>query len=131
MDSESVERFSSIEKTVGDLSINIAVLDTKMDSTTKKLDEINNHMAVQTQILNKFLVLEDRHTNLESNFKRLSEDYSNTKGEMLKAVGAYKAIVFAGGIFVSALVGMGLYVFEDKMRILQKHTTQIESLLVK
>lgn len=131
MDSESIERFTSIEKNVGELSVNIAVLDNKMDNTTKKLDSIDNHMAVQTQILNKFLVLEDRHTNLEANFKKLNEDYSNTKDEVIKVLGGCRGIVFAGGVFVTIIMGLVLYVFQDKVKILDRHTTQIERLISK
>ena len=108
------ERFSKLESSV-------AVLDTKMDNTNKLLDDMRKMLENQTAILSKFLVLEERHNNFENELKLLKNDYKMSKEELLKAIGAFRAIVFSGAIFVSTIVGLGLYIYNDKIEILDRH----------
>jgi hypothetical protein len=108
------ERFSKLESSV-------AVLDTKMDNTTKLLDDMRKMLENQTVILSKFLVLEERHNNFENELKLLKNDYKMSKEEFLKAIGAFRAIVFSGAIFVSTVVGLGLYIYNDKIEVLERH----------
>lgn len=108
------ERFSKLETSV-------AVLDTKIDNTNKLLDDMRKMLENQTAILSKFLLLEERHNNFENELKMLKNDYKMSKEELLKAIGAFRAIVFSGAIFVSTIVGLGLYIYNDKVEILQRH----------
>ena len=108
------ERFSKLESSV-------AVLDTKIDNTNKLLDDMRKMLENQTTILSKFLVLEERHNNFENELKTLKEDYKVSKEEALKVVGAFRAIVFGGAIFVSTIVGLGLYIYNDKIEMLDRH----------
>lgn len=108
------ERFSKLESSV-------AVLDTKIDNTNKLLDDMRKMLENQTTILSKFLVLEERHNNFENELKTLKEDYEVSKEEALKVVGAFRAIVFCGAIFVSTIVGLGLYIYNDKIEMLDRH----------
>lgn len=103
--SNEQERFSKLESSV-------AVLDTKIDNTNKLLDDMRKMLENQTTILSKFLVLEERHNNFENELKTLKEDYKSIKEEALKVVGA---------IFVSTIVGLGLYIYNDKIDMLIKH----------
>lgn len=112
--SNEQERFSKLESSV-------AVLDTKIDNTNKLLDDMRKMLENQTTILSKFLVLEERHNNFENELKTLKEDYKSIKEEALKVDGAFRAIVFGGAIFVSAIVGLGLYIYNDKIDMLIKH----------
>lgn len=111
--SNEQERFSKLESSV-------AVLDTKIDDMRKMLEN-------QTTILSKFLVLEERHNNFENELKTLKEDYKSIKEEALKVVGAFRAIVFGGAIFVSAIVGLGLYIYNDKIDMLNKHEQSLST----
>lgn len=108
------ERFSKLETSV-------AVLDTKIDNTNKLLDDMRKMLENQTAILSKFLLLEERHNNFENELKMLKNDYKGSKEGLLKAIGAFRAIVFSGAIFVSTIVGLGLYIYNDKVEILQRH----------
>jgi hypothetical protein len=75
----------------------------------------------QTTILSKFLLLEERHNSFENELKLLKNDYKGSKEELLKAIGAFRAIVCGGAIFVSTIVGLGLYIYNDKVEMLQRH----------
>lgn len=108
------ERFSKLETSV-------AVLDTKMDNTAILLDDMRKMLENQTAILSKFLLLEERHNNFENELKLLKNEYKGSKEELLKAIGAFRAIVFGGAIFVSTIAGLGLYIYNDKIEMLNKH----------
>lgn len=108
------ERFSKLETSV-------AVLDTKMDNTAKLLDDMRKMLENQTAILSKFLLLEERHNNFENELKLLKNEYKRSKEELLKAIGAFRAIVFGGSIFVATITGLGLYIYNDKIEMLNKH----------
>jgi len=112
--SNEQERFSKLESSV-------AVLDTKIDNTNKLLDDMREMLENQTTILSKFLVLEERHNNFENELKTLKEDYKVSKEEALEVVGAFRAIMFGGAIFVSTIVGLGLYIYNDKIEMLGRH----------
>lgn len=112
--STSDERLTKLEVSVG-------VLDTKMDSTNKKLDDVAVLLQNQTTILGKFLAHEERANNFETDFKALKVDYSTTKLDVLKTLATYRAIVLSGVVFVSTIVGLGLYIYNDKIDMLNKH----------
>ena len=112
--STSDERLTKLEVSVG-------VLDTKMDETGKKLDDVALLLQNQTTILGKFLLLEEQHKNFEDELKLLKNDYKCSKEDILKAIGAFRAIVFVGAIFVSTIVGLCLYIYNDKIDMLNKH----------
>ena len=112
--STSDERLTKLEVSVG-------VLDTKMDETGKKLDDVALLLQNQTTILGKFLLLEEQHKNFGDELKLLKNDYKCSKEDILKAIGAFRAILFGGAIFVSTIVGLGLYIYNDKIDMLNKH----------
>lgn len=112
--STSDERLTKLEVSVG-------ILDTKMDDTGKKLDDVALLLQNQTTILGKFLLLEERHKNFEADLKLLKSEYKCSKEEILKAIGAFRAIVFGGAVFVSTITGLGLYIYNDKIAMLDKH----------
>ena len=122
---------SDIQQTVGGVKTEVAVVNSKIDGQDKHLQEIKNNMKLQTDILNRLLTLTDRHDNFEREFKSLKEDYSEHKTEIVKLVGTMRGIVLAGAIFVGMIIGMGLYIYSDKMVVLQGHETRIHALEVK
>ena len=122
---------SDIQQTVGGVKTEVAVVNSKIDGQDKHLQEIKNNMKLQTDILNRLLTLTDRHDNFEREFKCLKEDYSRHKTEIIKLVGTMRGIVLAGAIFVGMIIGMGLYIYSDKMVVLQGHETRIHALEVK
>ena len=72
--STSDERLTKLEVSVG-------VLDTKMDATNKKLDDVALLLQNQTTILGKFLLLEERHKNFEDELKLLKKKKKGGKGK--------------------------------------------------
>lgn len=112
--STSDERLTKLEVSVG-------VLDTKMDATGKKLDDVALLLQNQTTILGKFLAYEERANNFEADFSVLKADYSATKLDVLKTLTTYRAIVLSGVVFVSTIIGLGLYIYNDKIDMLNKH----------
>jgi len=119
---------SDIQQTVGGVKTEVAVVNTKIDGQDKHLQEIKENMKLQTSILNKLLTLTDRHDNFEKEFKVLKEDYGTHKEEIIKLVGTMRGIVLAGAIFVGMIIGMGLYIYSDKMVVLQGHESRIHAL---
>ena len=103
------------------LEVSVGVLDTKMDATGKKLDDVALLLQNQTTILGKFLAYEERANNFETDFKVLKADYSTTKLDVLKTLATYRAIVLSGVVFVSTIMGLGLYIYNDKIEMLNKH----------
>ena len=122
---------SDIQQTVGGVKTEVAVVNSKIDGQDKHLQEIKNNMKLQTDILNRLLTLTDRHDNFEKEFKVLKEDYGKHKEEIIKLVGTMRGLVLAGAVFVSRIIGLGLYIYSDKMVVLQGHESRIHSLEVK
>jgi len=133
---------SDIQQAVGGVKTEIAVVKEKIDEQDKhlkeKIDEQDKHLKeikeeakLQTNILNKLLTLTDRHDNFEKEFKVLKEDYSTHKEEIIKLVGTMRGIVLAGAIFVGMIIGMGLYIYSDKMIVLSSHEVRIHALEIK
>ncbi len=122
---------SDIQQTVGGVKTEVAVVNNKIDGQDKHLQEIKNNMKLQTDILNRLLTLTDRHDNFEREFKCLKGDYSRHKTEIIKLVGTMRGIVLSGAIFVGMIIGMGLYIYSDKMAVLQGHEDRIHALEVK
>lgn len=122
---------SDIQQTVSGVKTEVAVVNSKIDEQDKHLQDIKESMELQTSILNKLLTLTDRHDNFEKEFKVLKEDYITHKEEIIKLVGTMRGIVLAGAIFVGMIIGMGLYIYSDKMVVLQAHESRIHSLEVK
>ena len=118
--STSDERLTKLEVSVG-------VLDTKMDATGKKLDDVALLLQNQTTILGKFLAYEERANNFEADFSVLKADYSATKLDVLKTLTTYRAIVLSGVVFVSTIIGLGLYIYNDKIDMLNKHDQILSS----
>jgi hypothetical protein len=108
------ERFGNLEK-------DVAVIAVKQDTQMEILTEMRATLNQQTQILQSFLVLEQKHVTLANEFSDLKKDYSGTKNEVVRAVSMMRGIVFAGAIFVSVIVGMGLYIYNDKIDMLNRH----------
>ena len=125
------EEVSNVQQVVGGVKTEIAVVKEKIDGQDKHLKEIKEEAKLQTNILNKLLTLTDRHDNFEKEFKVLKEDYGTHKEEIIKLVGTMRGIVLAGAIFVGMIVGMGLYIYSDKMVVLQAHEDRIHALEVK
>ena len=121
---------SDIQQTVGGVKTEVAVVNSKIDGQDKHLQEIKNNMKLQTDILNRLLTLTDRHDNFEKEFKCLKEDYGRHKTEIIKLVGTMRGLVLAGAVFVSMIIGLGLYIYSDKMVVLQGHESRIHSLEV-
>lgn len=122
---------SDIQQSVSGVKTEVAVVNSKIDGQDKHLQEIKNNMKLQTDILNRLLTLTDRHDNFEKEFKVLKEDYGTHKEEIIKLVGTMRGIVLAGAIFVGMIVGMGLYIYSDKMVVLSSHETRIHALEIK
>ena len=118
--STSDERLTKLEVSVG-------VLDTKMDATGKKLDDVALLLQNQTAILGKFLAYEERANNFEADFSVLKADYSATKLDVLKTLTTYRAIVLSGVVFVSTIIGLGLYIYNDKIDMLDRHEQILSS----
>ena len=118
--STSDERLTKLEVSVG-------VLDTKMDATGKKLDDVALLLQNQTTILGKFLAYEERANNFEADFSVLKADYSATKLDVLKTLTTYRAIVLSGVVFVSTIIGLGLYIYNDKIDMLDRHEQILSS----
>lgn len=119
---------SKVQAVVGEVNTEIAVVKMKIDGQDQHLQEVKGEMRLQTNILNKLLTLTDRHDNFEKEFKLLKEDYTTHKEVMLSLVGTMRGIVLAGAVFVSMLVGMGLYIYSDKIKLLDKHEVAITQL---
>lgn len=119
------EDVSKVQAVVGEVNTEIAIVKTKIDEQDKHLQEIKGDMRLQTNILNKLLTLTDRHDNFEKEFKSLKEDYVVHKEDILSLVGTMRGIVFAGAVFVSMLVGMGTYIYADKVKQLDRHEVSI------
>jgi len=122
---------SDIQLTIGCVKTEVAVVNNKIDGQDRHLTEIKNQMGLQTTILNKLLTLTDRHDNFEKEFKSLKDDYGNHKEEIIALVGTSRGLVLAGAVFVSLVIGLGLYIYSDKMVVLQSHETRIHDLEVK
>lgn len=112
---------STSEERLTKLEVSVGVLDTKMDSTNNKLDDVAVLLQNQTTILGKFLAYEERANNFEADFSVLKADYSATKLDVLKTSTTYRAIVLSGVVFVSTIIGLGLYIYNDKIDMLNKH----------
>lgn len=112
---------STSEERLTKLEVSVGVLDTKMDSTNKKLDDVAVLLQNQTTILGKFLAYEERANNFEADFSVLKADYSATKLDVLKTLSTYRAIVLSGVVFVSTIIGLGLYIYNDKIDMLDRH----------
>jgi len=125
------EEVSNVQQVVGGVKTEIAVVKEKIDEQDKHLKEIKEEAKLQTNILSKLLTLTDRHDNFEKEFKFLKEDYGTHKEEIIKLVGTMRGIVLAGAIFVGMIVGMGLYIYTDKMVVLQGHEVRIHALEIK
>ena len=119
---------SDIQQTVGGVKTEVAVVNSKIDGQDKHLQEIKNNMKLQTDILNRLLTLTDRHDNFEKEFKFLKEDYGTHKEEIIKLVGTMRGLVLAGAVFVGMIVGMGLYIYSDKVKMLDRHEAAISVL---
>lgn len=119
------EDVSKVQTVVGEVNTEIAIVKTKIDGQDKHLQEVKGEMRLQTNILNKLLTLTDRHDNFEKEFKSLKEDYIVHKEGILSLVGTIRGIVLAGAVFVSMLVGMGLYIYSDKIKLLDKHEVAV------
>lgn len=122
------EDMNKVHSVVGEVNTEIAVVKMKIDGQDKHLQEIKGDMRLQTNILNKLLTLTDRHDNFEKEFKCLKEDYIVHKEDILSLVGTMRGIVLAGAVFVSMLAGMGLYIYSDKIKLLDKHEVAITQL---
>ena len=122
------EEVSNVQQKIGGVKTEIAVVKEKIDGQDKHLKEIKEEAKLQTNILNKLLTLTDRHDNFEKEFKVLKEDYSTHKEEIIKLVGTMRGIVLAGAIFVGMIVGMGLYIYTDKVKMLDRHEAAISVL---
>lgn len=122
------EDVSKVQAVVGEVNTEIAIVKTKIDEQDKHLQEIKGDMRLQTNILNKLLTLTDRHDNFEKEFKSLKEDYVVHKEDILSLVGTMRGIVLAGAVFVSMLVGMGTYIYADKVKQLDRHEVSISQL---
>ncbi len=125
------EEVSNVQQVVGGVKTEIAVVKEKIDGQDKHLKEIKEEAKLQTDILNRLLTLTDRHDNFEKEFKCLKEDYGRHKTEIIKLVGTMRGIVLSGAIFVGMIIGMGLYIYSDKMVVLQGHEDRIHALEVK
>ena len=122
------EDVSKVQSVVGEVNTEIAVVKMKIDGQDQHLQEVKGEMRLQTNILNKLLTLTDRHDNFEREFKGLKEDYIVHKQQILSLVGTMRGIVLAGMVFVGMLVGMGLYIYSDKIKLLDKHEIAITQL---
>jgi hypothetical protein len=116
------ERFGNLEK-------DVAVIVIKQDTQMEILTEMRATLNQQTQILQSFLVLEQKHATLASDFSDLKKDYSTTKSEIIKAVSMMRGIVLAGAIFVSVMVGLGLYIYDDKVNMLNRHEDVLRGII--
>lgn len=116
------ERFGNLEK-------DVAVIVIKQDTQMEILTEMRATLNQQTQILQSFLVLEQKHATLASDFSDLKKDYSTTKSEVIKAVSMMRGIVLAGAIFVSVMVGLGLYIYDDKVNMLNRHEDVLHGII--
>jgi len=116
------ERFGNLEK-------DVAVIVIKQDTQMEILTEMRATLNQQTQILQSFLVLEQKHATLASDFSDLKKDYSTTKSEVIKAVSMIRGIVLAGAIFVSVIVGLGLYIYDDKVNMLNRHEDVLRGII--
>ena len=122
------EDMNKVHSVVDEVNTEIAIVKIKIDGQDKHLQEIKEDMRLQTNILNKLLTLTDRHDNFEKEFKCLKEDYITHKEDILSLVGTMRGIVLAGAVFVSMLAGMGLYIYSDKIKLLDKHEVAITQL---
>lgn len=122
------EDVSKVQTVVGEVNTEIAIVKTKIDGQDKHLQEIKGDMRLQTNILNKLLTLTDRHDNFEKEFKSLKEDYVVHKEDILSLVGTMRGIVLAGAVFVGMLVGMGTYIYADKIKQIDRHEVSISQL---
>ena len=125
MSDDISRRVGSMETEVCGVKTEIAVVNSKIDGQDKHLQEIKNNMKLQTDILNRLLTLTDRHDNFEKEFKFLKEDYGKHKEEIIKLVGTMRGIVLAGAIFVGMIIGMGTYIYTDKVKMLDRHEAAI------
>jgi len=116
------ERFGNLEK-------DVAVIVIKQDTQMEILTEMRATLNQQTQILQSFLVLEQKHATLASDFSDLKKDYSTTKSEVIRAVSMMRGIVLAGAIFVSVIVGLGLYIYDDKVNMLNRHEDVLRGII--
>lgn len=116
------ERFGNLEK-------DVAVIVIKQDTQMEILTEMRATLNQQTQILQSFLVLEQKHATLASDFSDLKKDYSTTKSEVIKAVSMMRGIVLAGAIFVSVIVGLGIYIYDDKVNMLNRHEDVLRGII--
>ena len=119
------EEVSNVQQVVGGVKTEIAVVKEKIDEQDKHLKEIKEEAKLQTNILSKLLTLTDRHDNFEKEFKFLKEDYGKHKEEIIKLVGTMRGIVLAGAILVGMIIGMGTYIYTDKVKLLDRHEAAI------
>jgi hypothetical protein len=118
-------RIGIIEAEVGGVKTEIAVLNTKMDSTHQLLHKMSLGQEVQTEILSKFLVLEVKHNDSVQELTNLKKDYQVNKEATSLIINRVWGIVMAGMVFVSCIVGMGMYIYNDKVKELDRHESAI------
>lgn len=117
------------EQRMGKLERDVTIISVKQDTQMEILTEMRSTLTQQTHILQSFLVLEQKHSALAEDFSDLKKDYSATKGEVVKAVSMMRGVVLAGMVFVSAIVGMGVYMYNDKVDVLNRHESILHEIL--
>ena len=125
MSDDISRRVGSIETEVGGVKTEIAVLNTKMDSTHELLRKMSLGQQVQTEILSKFLVLEVKHNDSVQELTSLKKDYQDNKESTSLIINRVWGIVMAGMVFVSCIIGMGTYIYTDKVKMLDRHEAAI------
>ena len=117
-----------LQNDVTQLKVDVGKLETKLDNQDAKLDGIQSSMTRTIEILQSFLLLEQKHSTLQTEFTELKNDYQVNKTEIVKAMGMVRGVVLAGMIFISTIIGMGWYIYSDKIEQLNKHEQRIEQL---
>ena len=125
MSDDISRRVGSMETEVGGVKTEIAVLNTKMDSTHELLRKMSVGQEVQTEILSKFLVLEVKHNDSVQELTSLKKDYQENKEATSLIINRVWGIVMAGMVFVSCIIAMGTYIYTDKVKMLDKHEAAI------
>lgn len=128
MSDDISRRVGSMEIEVGGVKTEIAVLNTKMDSTHELLRKMSLGQQVQTEILSKFLVLEVKHNDSVQELTSLKKDYQDNKESTSLIINRVWGIVMAGMVLVSCIIGMGTYIYTDKVKLLDRHEVVIHQL---
>lgn len=118
----------ALQNDVTQLKVDVGKLETKLDNQDTKLNGIKTSVDRTIEILQSFLLLEQKHSTLQTEFTELKNDYQVNKTEIVKAMGMVRGVMMAGMIFVSAIIGLGLYIYSDKIELLNKHEQRIEQL---